>query len=479
MADYDAVVVGAGPNGLTAAAVLAGAGWHVLVREAAATAGGGTRTAELTLPGYHHDVCSTVHPMGLASPALRDLPLAEHGVTWIQPDAPAAHPLDDGRVGLLERTVEATADGLGVDGRAYRRLMGPLVTGGHHVVEATLSPLSIPPPAALPTLARFGVAGILPTTRLARSRFETDEAQGLLAGLAAHSMLPLSSPGTGGFGLFMGVLGHLVGWPLAAGGSQAIADALVSIVRARGGEVETDAPVRSLDELPPARATLVDVTPAQLVDMAGDRLGSRYRRRLGRFARGPGVWKVDWALDGPIPWRAADCARSATVHLGGTLAEVVSAEAEVHRGRHPERPFVLVVQPSTVDPSRSPVGGHVVWGYCHVPNGSTVDMTNRIESQIERFAPGFRDRVLARHVMSPADVEAHDANYLGGDIGGGRTDLRQLAARPVLSPAPWRTPVSGLYLCSASTPPGPGVHGMCGWHAARTALADARRGRRA
>jgi phytoene dehydrogenase-like protein len=475
--DLDAIVIGSGPNGLTAAAVLAVEGWRVQVREAAPTAGGGTRTEDLTLPGFHHDVCSAVHPMAVASPALQSLPLAEHGLTWLHPEAAAAHPLDDGRAGLLQGTVAETAAGLPGDEKAYRRLLQPLVDHGADLVGASLSPLSLPRPGAVPALVRFGLTGIRSICGLAESRLTSDEGRALLGGMAAHSMLSLHDAGTGGFGVFMALLGHVMDWPLAAGGSQSIADALVAVIRAHGGEVIVDAPVGTLDELPASATVLADVTPTQLVAMSGSRLSPRYVRRLARFRRGPGVFKVDWALDGPIPWRAEACARSATVHVGGALTQVAAAEEEVARGRHPDQPFVLVVQPSQFDPSRAPEGRHVGWAYCHVPNGSDVDMSDRIEDQLERFAPGFRDRILARHVMGCAEVEAHNANYLGGDISAGRTNLRQLAARPVLSLAPWRTPVPGIYLCSASTPPGPGVHGMCGWHAAQVAISDRRRGR--
>jgi phytoene dehydrogenase-like protein len=468
---WDAVVVGAGPNGLVAAATLGRAGWRVLVVEAAPTVGGGTRSAELTRPGFVHDRCSSVHPLGVASPALRSLGLADH-VEWLFPEVQLAHVLDGGRAALLTRSVAETAAGLGRDQDAYRRLMDPLVLAADGLAASVLAPLSVPPARALPALARFGWHSALPATALARRRFDQDEAQGLLAGLAAHSMLSLRGPGTAGYGLFLGLLGHAVGWPVARGGSQAIADALAAMVTGAGGEIVTDQPVASLAELPPARATLVDVSPRQLVAMAGPVLPDRYRRALERYRYGSGVWKVDWALDGPIPWTDAGARRAATVHVGGTLAEVAEAESEVARGGHPRRPFVLVVQPTVVDPGRAPAGGHVGWAYCHVPNGSTFDMTERIEAQIERFAPGFRDRVVGRAVAGPADLERHDANYLGGDIAVGRTDLTQLVTRPVASRRPWRTPVPGLYLCSSATPPGPGVHGMCGWHAAHTALAD-------
>lgn len=472
MTDWDAVVVGAGPNGLTAAATLARAGWRVQVVEAAASVGGGTRSAELTKPGFVHDVCSAVHPMALASPALSALDLSAHGVQWVYPDVQMAHPLDGGRAGLLERSVGDTAAGLGTDAVHYRKLFGPLVEGSGPLVDSVLSPLSIPSPRAAGLLARFGAAGVLPATRLARSRFDGDEARALVAGLAAHSMLSLHSPATAGYGLFLGTLAHAVGWPLARGGSQAIADALSAIVVDCGGEIVLGQFVHSLEDLSPSRATLLDVSPRQLIELTGDRLSPRYRRAMTRYRYGAAVWKVDWALDGPIPWTSDGVRRAATVHVGGTLNEVAASESDVAAGRHPENPFVLLVQPTIVDPTRAPAGSHVAWAYCHVPNGSTFDMTDRMEKQVERFAPGFRDRVIARHVMSPADVERHDANYVGGDIAVGRTDLRQLVMRPVLSRSPWRTSVDGVYLCSSATPPGPGVHGMCGWHAARCAMAD-------
>ncbi|WP_239341250.1 NAD(P)/FAD-dependent oxidoreductase [Frankia sp. CiP3] len=465
---FDAVVVGSGPNGLTGAVTLAEAGWRVLVVEAAPTAGGGLRTEELTLPGFRHDVCATVLPLALASPALRAMPLADEGLRWAHPVVPFAHPLDNGPAALLHRDVARTDAGLGA-GSGWRRLLAPLVADGDGLAADVLAPLDLPPTAPV-TLARFGARGLWPATILAQAALRGDRGRALLGGCAAHSMLDLRQPVTGGYGLFLALLAHHVGWPVAVGGSQALADALVGRLRRLGGELATATPVRSLAELPPAAAVLLDLTPRQVLEVAGDRLPAGYRRVLARYRYGPGVFKVDWALDGPVPWRDPAVAGAATVHLGGTLAEVAAAERAVARGGHPSRPFVLFVQACVADPSRAPAGRHTAWAYCHVPLGSTVDMTDEIEAQVERFAPGFRDRVLARHTMPPRALAAHNANEIGGDIGGGTADLRQLLARPVLSPRPWATPLPGVYLCSAATPPGAGAHGMAGAHAARLAL---------
>jgi len=466
---YDAVIVGSGPNGLAAAITLARAGRSVLVREEAETVGGGTRSAELTLPGFVHDVCSAVHPLALGSPFFRSLPLAEHGLQFVHPEAPLAHPLDGGRAVVVERSLEQTAAGLGPDGRAYARLLGPVVSAWEQLGEAILGPLLAVPRHPL-VLARFGLVALRPAASLARRAFHEEPARGLFAGAAAHSMQPLERAGTSSFGLVLLALAHVHGWPVARGGSQAIADALASYLRSLGGVVETGAPVDSLAELPLSRLVLCDVTPRELLRLAGDRLSGRYRRALERFRYGAGVFKLDYALDGPVPWAAPECRRAATVHLGGTLAEIAASERAPARGEHAEQPYVLLAQPSLFDLSRAPEGKHTVWAYCHVPNGSTVDMAGRVEAQIERFAPGFGDRVLARSVLGPSELEARNRNYIGGDINAGAADLRQLVARPALRRVPYSTPVPGLYLCSSSTPPGGGVHGMCGFLAARAAL---------
>ena len=470
----EAIVVGSGPNGLVAGIVLARAGWGVTVLEAASVPGGGMRTEQLTLPGVLHDVCSAIHPLAVGSPAFRELAtgdrtLADHGLQWVHPDVPLAHPLDGGRAAVLARDVDTTADGLGADGAAYRRLFGPLVTSGFDLTDGLLSPFAIPPRHPL-ALARYGLIGIRGARSVARARFDSDEARALFAGLSGHSILPLDNAATAGYGLLLGVLAHMVGWPMAREGSQRIADALVGLLSDAGGVIECDTTVRTLAELPAADAILFDVTPRQLLAIAGNALPARYRTSLARYRYGPGVFKLDWALDGPIPWTNPDVARAGTVHLGGTLEEIVASEAAPHAGRHAERPFVLLAQQSLFDPDRAPAGTHTAWAYCHVPNGSTVDMTDRIESQVERFAPGFRDRIVARHAMGTADVERHDPNYVGGDINGGSGDLRQFIVRPKLGLHPWRTPLDGVYLCSSSTPPGGGVHGMCGWHAAHEVL---------
>jgi len=468
--EYDAIVVGSGPNGLAAAVALAGAGRSVLLLEGAATLGGGLRSEELTLPGFLHDVCSAIHPLGAGSPFFRTLPLAAQGLEWIQPGVPLAHPLDDGTAAVLDRSIDVTAAGLAADGPAWRGLFDPVARGWERLAPEILAPLHVP---ARPfAMARFGWSALRSARGLARSRFTGERARALFAGLAAHSVLPLEQPGTAAIGLVLGALAHVVGWPFPRGGSQRIADALASHLRSLGGEVLADAWVDSLGDLPPARAVVLDVTPRQLLRLAGDRLPAGYRRRLERYRYGPGVFKLDLALSGPVPWRAEACRRAGTVHLGGTLAEIAESEAAVWRGEPPARPYVLVAQQSLFDPSRAPAGRHTLWAYCHVPHGSVVDMTARIEAQVERFAPGFRDLVLARSALGPAALERRNPNCVGGDIGGGVQDLPQTFGRPVWSFAPYRTPAPGLYLCSSSTPPGGGVHGLCGFHAARAVLRD-------
>jgi phytoene dehydrogenase-like protein len=466
--EVDAVVVGSGPNGLVAAITLARAGRSVLVLEGEDTLGGGARSAELTLPGFVHDICSAIHPLGAGSPAMQSLPLATHGLRWVQPEVALAHPLDGGRAGVVERDVALTARRLGGDARAWCRHVGSQADHWGDLAPMLTRPLPQIPRHPL-TLARFGIPALAPANWLGERWFAGEEARALFAGCAAHAFLPLSRALTASFGLVLLASAHAVGWPVAEGGSQRIADALVSVLRSHGGRVETGRPVTSLAGLPPSRAVLFDVSPRQVASIAGDHLPPGFRRRLQRFRHGPGSFKVDYALAGPVPWINEDCRRAGTVHVGGSATEVAAAVAEVAAGRHAERPFVLVAQQSLVDPSRAPAGHHTLWAYCHVPNGSTVDMTAAIDAQIERFAPGFGDLVLARHVAGPAWFEGHDAAFIGGDIAGGANDRLQLLFRPVIG-RPYLTPNPSLLMCSASTPPGGGVHGMCGFHAAQAAL---------
>jgi phytoene dehydrogenase-like protein len=466
--DIDAVIIGSGPNGLAAAIELARAGLTVRVHEAEPTIGGGARSAELTLPGFTHDVCSAIHPLGAASPYFRRLPLQEHGLEWIHPDVPLAHPLDDGTAAVLRRSLDETAGGLGDDARAYRRLVGPLAQRWDDLLGEVSRPMLHLPRHPL-LLARFGIPAMLPATTTARL-FKTTRARALFAGLAAHSFLPLDAPFTTAFALVIGVSAHAVGWPMPRGGSQKIADALASYLGALGGQIRTDDRIDAWSQLGKARAYLFDTSPRALERIAADRLNTTYRRVLRGYKYGPGVFKVDYALAGPVPWRAAECRRAGTVHLGGTLEEIAAGEKQVARGEHPERPFVLVAQQSVFDPTRAPLGMHTLWTYCHVPSGSSEDMTARIEAQIERFAPGFRDIVLKRSVLTAGDVEAHNANYIGGDISAGWMGNLQFIARPTWSTDPYATPNRDIYLCSAATPPFPGVHGLCGYNAAQSAL---------
>jgi phytoene dehydrogenase-like protein len=468
MPQPDAIVVGSGPNGLAAAIAIAQAGRSVLVVEAEPTIGGGARSAALTLPGFVHDICSAVHPFARASPFFRTLPLEAHGLEWIEPPAMLAHPFDDGSCSVIHRSVQSTAAGLRRDGEAYRRLLGAIVEAWPLLEGSVLGPLRWPRHPA--TLARFGLHALRSASGLTRALFVDPGTRALVAGIAAHGMLPLDRLATAAFGLVLAAMAHVAGWVIPRGGAQRLTNALAAHLASLGGRIVTGTRVSSIDELSQARAILCDLSPKPLLQIAGHRLPLRYRRQLERYRYGMGVYKVDWALDGPIPWRAAACARTVTVHLGGTLEEIERAEQETWAGRAAERPFVLLTQPTLFDPSRAPAGRHVAWTYCHVPHGSAVDMRTRLEQQIERFAPGFRERVLAHAIMQPADIERHNANLVGGDIGAGVADLRQLFIRPT-----WRmysTPVRGLYLCSAATPPGVGVHGMCGYFAAQRALND-------
>lgn len=469
---YDAVVVGSGPNGLSAAIALARAGRSVLVVEGADTLGGGVRSAELTVPGFTHDICSAVYGMARASPFLRELPLEQFGLRWAHPETLLAHPLDDGSAGVLKQSVDETAAGLGEDADAYRSLMGPLVRGADGLFSDLLGPFRIPRHPL--TAARFGRVALRSGRGFAEAYFKTPQGRALWAGQAAHAVLPLESRPGAAIALMLTIAAHAHGWPVVAGGSQKLTDALAAYFRSLGGDIETGRWVTNVDELPPAKAVVLDVTPRQLLALAGHRLPDRYKRKLAKYRYGPGIFKVDWALSGPVPWTAAACRSAGTVHLGGTLDEVSASEAAACGGRHSDNPFVLFVQASVCDPSRAPAGQHTGWAYCHVPHGSTEDMTDRIEAQVERFAPGFRDLIVGRHTMNTAAFERHNPNNVGGDIGGGVVDLGQLFTRPVGMFDPYSTPDPGLFLCSSSTPPGGGVHGMGGYWAARSVMRQLR-----
>ena len=467
---FDAVVVGSGPNGLIGAVTLAEAGLKVLLVEAADEFGGGLRSGPLTgLEGFTHDWCATVLPLALASAAFRDLDLP---IEWAYPAVEAAHPLDGQDAVLVHRDVAQTAEGLGSrrDALAWRETVGAAARGGFGLLDSLLSPLSLP--SAPLRLARYGVFGGLPATVLGRTLFGGERGRALLAGMSAHSMVDLRRPITGGYGMLLAALAHQVGWPVVRGGSARLAAALVGRLTEHGGVAETGLQVKDLSDVPRAGIILLNLTPRQVLGVCGERLPARYASGLYSYRYGPGVFKMDWALSGPVPWRDPAVAAAATVHLGGTLGEIAHAEAEVAAGRLPERPYVLAVQPCAADPSRAPAGRHILWAYCHVPNGSTADRTKAIEDQVERFAPGFRDLILARSAHDSAAMERHNANLVGGDIAGGYSGVAQFVRRPVLAPRPWRTPLPGVYLCSASTPPGGGAHGMGGYHAARLALAD-------
>ncbi|RCR71163.1 phytoene desaturase family protein [Larkinella punicea] len=467
--DFDAVVVGSGPNGLAAAITLQQAGLSVLVLEGKPEIGGGLRSAELTLPGFMHDTCSAIHPLAVNSPFFRTLPLDTFGLEYIEPPIAAAHPFDDGTAAILTRSMDETARSLGPDEKTYRNLFKPLIDQWPRIDFDVLGPLTFPKHPL--DFAQFGLKALPPVTWLAKL-FETPQAKGLLAGMAAHSIQPLSNFTTSAIAIVLMTAAHVRGWPLPKGGSQQISRSLAAYFTSLGGKIETNFYVSSLAQLPSSKAVLFDITPKQLLQIAGHRFSPLYRWQLNRYRYGMGVFKVDWALDGPIPFTAESCQQAGTVHLGNTLEEIADSELRASKGQHPEKPYVLLAQQSLFDVTRAPAGKQTAWAYCHIPNGSTVDMTNAIENQIERFAPGFRDRILARHTMNPAQMEAHNPNYIGGDINGGIIDIGQLFTRPALRWSPYRTSEKGLYICSSSTPPGGGVHGMCGHHAALRALKD-------
>jgi phytoene dehydrogenase-like protein len=469
--NYDAVIIGSGPNGIAAAIVLAQKGLKVVMLEARDTIGGGCRSAELTLPGFVHDICSSIHPLGLGSPLFRQLQLENFGLEWIQPEAAYAHPLDGGHAGVVYRSIERTAETLGRDGKSYSELMGSINPDWDKVCDAALDPLNPFKMFRHPfALGLFGLKAMMPAQMMIDTFFQDDVARGLLAGVCAHAELPFTAFASASFGLVLGATAHILGWPMPAGGAQSLMNALVAKFESLGGEVVTSCPVSSLEDLPQSRFTLCDISPKQLVSIAGNKLPSGYVKQLNNYKYGPGVFKLDYALSGPIPWTATECHNAATVHLGGTMEEIAESEADCWKGKVSTKPYVLFVQNAVADPSRAPAGKHTGWAYCHVPNGSRMDMTPYIERQIERFAPGFKDLVLARHTYTPATMQQYNANYIGGDINGGAFIASQLLTRPVFRAVPYSTPVKGLYLCSASTPPGGGIHGMCGYYAAHAAL---------
>lgn len=467
--EYDAIIVGSGPNGLSAAIAMQQQGLSVLLLEAKDTIGGGLRSAELTLPGFTHDICSAIHPLAASSPFFRKLPLEQFGLTYLQPALQAAHPFDNGTAAILDSSLDNTVQFLGNDGKAYRDLIAPLLKDWPLLAPDILGPLHFPDHPLL--MAKFGLKGLLPATQLLK-RFKGKEAKALFAGMAGHSMLPLSSLTTSAVALVLLINAHLGGWPIPKGGSMAIANALGDYFKSLGGEIVTGVYVRSLKELQPARAVLLDVTPQQLLTIAGERFSSLYKWQLQHYRYGMGVFKIDWALGGPVPFTDEACRRAGTVHLGNTMEEIAISEYKAANGQHAERPFVLLAQQSLFDDTRAPAGKHTIWGYCHVPNGSSVDMTDAIEKQVERFAPGFRDLILGKHVMNTVQMENYNPNYVGGDINGGVLDITQLYTRPALRWSPYNTSAKGIYVCSSATPPGGGVHGMCGFHAAKKALKD-------
>ena len=468
---YDATVIGSGPNGLAAAITMAREGYSVKVFEASDTVGGGTRTKELTLPGFHHDVCSAIHPMAKASPFLKSLPLEEFGLEWIYPDYPLAHPLDNEPPAVLYRSFSDTVNSLGEDGTAYRRLFEPVVQNWKTLAPQLLGPFS-PFPDTPMLMARFGLKALQSAERLAQSKFSTARGKALFAGLAAHSILPLDKISTSAIGMVLGAVGHTENWPFPKGGSHAITKSMAAYFQTLGGEIETDSTITSLAEIPTSKVIFFNTTPAQLLDIGGDLVPGKYADKVKKFEYGAGVFKIDLALDGPIPWRDEACRKAGTVHVGGTIDEIMTSENCLKDGSHPEKPYVLVAQQSLFDDTRAPEGRHTCWAYCHVPNGSTKDMTEPILRQIERFAPGFRDLIIGQHTMNTRAIQSYNSNYIGGDINGGKQDITQLFTRPAGLFNPYHVPGTNMYISSSSTPPGGGVHGMCGYHAAKAALKE-------